>query len=277
MIASDVRRIVVALDNSEDSLAALEAATKLAADLQAELLGLFVEDINLLRLAELPVAREVVYASSSARALDLPRLERALRVQAAELERTLANVAETTNVRWTFRVARGQVTTEVLATAQEADMLVLGRIGRSPSRRARLGPTAHAAATEAGRTVVLLERGVSLGRRVVVLFEGAEGAFRSLATAAQLAGENEQDLIVAICDEDSKGSNRLRTQSHDWLREQGRQARFRSVDNRAARLIDIVQQERAQVLIVAADHPLAQRKTLPDLLDKSRCVVILVR
>ncbi len=267
MIAPDTRRIVVALDTSEDSLAALEAATKLAADLQAELLGLFVEDINLLRLAELPVAREVVYASSSARALDLPRLERALRMQAAELERALASAAETTNVRWTFRVARGQVATEVLATAQEADMLVLGR----------LGSTAHAAAAGAGRTVVLLERRVSLGRRVVVLFDGSKGAFRSLATAARLASENEQDLIVAICDEDSEGSNRLRTQSRDWLREQGRQARFRSVDRRAGSLIDIVRQERAQVLIVAADHPLAQRKTLPDLLDKSRCVVVLVR
>jgi nucleotide-binding universal stress UspA family protein len=271
------RRIVVALDASDDSLAALVAATKLAADLRAELLGLFVEDINLLRLVELPCAAEVVYASSSARALDLARLERALRMQAAELERALASAAETTNVRWTFRVARGQVATEVLATAQEADMLVLGRIGRSPSRRARLGSTAYAAVAGAGRTVVLLERGVSLGRRVVVLCDGSEGAFRSLATAARLAGENEQDLIVAIYNEDSEGSNRLRTQSRDWLREQGRQARFRSVDRRAASLIDIVRQEWAQVLIVAADHPLAQRKTLPDLLDKSQCVVVLVR
>ncbi|MDH3671924.1 MAG: universal stress protein [Gammaproteobacteria bacterium] len=276
MTASDTRRIVVALDASDDSLAALQAASKLAADLQAELLGLFVEDINLLRLAELPVAREVVYASRSARALDLSRLERALRMQAAELERALANAAETTNVRWSFRVARGHVATEVLATAEEADMLVLGRIGRSPSRRAGLGSTAHAAA-EASCTVVLLERGVSLGRRVVVLFDGSEGAVRSLATAARLAGENEQDLIVAICDQDSQGSNRLRAQSRDWLREQGRQARFRSVDRRAASLIDIVRQERAQVLLVAADHPLAQRKTLPDLLNKSRCVVVLVR
>jgi nucleotide-binding universal stress UspA family protein len=276
MIVSDTRRIVVALDASDDSQAALEAASELAAVLRAELLGLFVEDINLLRLAELPGASEIVYASGSARALDLPRLERALRMQAAELERALASAAEMTNVRWTFRVARGQVATEVLATAKEADMLVLGRIGRSPRRHARLGSTAHAAAG-AGRTVVLLESGVSLGRRVVVLFDGSEGAFRSLATAARLAGENEQDLIVAIYDEDTEGGNRLRTQSRDWLREQGRQARFRSVDGRATSLIAIVRQEQAQVLIVAADHLLAQTKTLPDLLDKSRCVVILVR
>ena len=44
-----IRRILVALDTSKHSLAALEAADELAAWLKAELFGLFVEDINLLR------------------------------------------------------------------------------------------------------------------------------------------------------------------------------------------------------------------------------------
>ncbi len=277
MITTDTGRVVVALDASADSLAALEAGAKLAANLGAELLGLFVEDINLLRLAELPVAREVVYGSGNVRALDRPRLERALRIQAAELERALASMAKTIDVRWSFRVARGQVATEVLATAQEADILVLGRLGRSLSRRARLGSTAHAAVVGAERTVVLLERGVSLGPRVVVLFDGSNGASRALATAARLASKNEQDLIVGIYSEDSESGDHLRTQSRDWLREQGCQACFRSVAGGAAGLIDIVRRERAQVLIVAADHPLAQSKTLPNLLDELQCVVVLVR
>ena len=48
------RRILVALDASAHSHAALAAAVALAARLHAEIEGLFVEDINLLRLAELP-------------------------------------------------------------------------------------------------------------------------------------------------------------------------------------------------------------------------------
>ena len=47
-------RILVALDASASGRAALAGAAALAAELQAELLGLFVEDANLLRLASLP-------------------------------------------------------------------------------------------------------------------------------------------------------------------------------------------------------------------------------
>jgi len=52
-------RILVALDATEDSLTSLDLATRLAAKLRAELEGLFVEDINLLRMADLPCTRVV--------------------------------------------------------------------------------------------------------------------------------------------------------------------------------------------------------------------------
>ncbi|HSL81665.1 MAG TPA: universal stress protein, partial [Thermoanaerobaculia bacterium] len=48
-----IRRILVALDASADSAAALEAATALAALFGAELQGLYVEDLNFVRLPEL--------------------------------------------------------------------------------------------------------------------------------------------------------------------------------------------------------------------------------
>ena len=44
-----IRRILVALDASPASLSAMQNAVELAARLGAELIGLFVEDINLLR------------------------------------------------------------------------------------------------------------------------------------------------------------------------------------------------------------------------------------
>ena len=58
MSTSDVRRILVALDASPHSHAALEEAAALAKPLQAELAGVFVLDAELLRLSALPVARE---------------------------------------------------------------------------------------------------------------------------------------------------------------------------------------------------------------------------
>jgi K+-sensing histidine kinase KdpD len=47
-----VKRILIALDPSRRGQSALQAAAHLAAGTGAELAGLFVEDINLLRLAK---------------------------------------------------------------------------------------------------------------------------------------------------------------------------------------------------------------------------------
>ena len=59
-----IRRILLALEAGNGGSAAMEAATHLAAQLNAELHGLFLEDINLIRLAELPFAREIGLTSA---------------------------------------------------------------------------------------------------------------------------------------------------------------------------------------------------------------------
>jgi hypothetical protein len=60
-----IRRILIALDASPDGLSALETSAWLAARMNAELQGLFVEDESLLRIAEIPLAREVPYFSAT--------------------------------------------------------------------------------------------------------------------------------------------------------------------------------------------------------------------
>ena len=74
-----VRRLLVALDASGHSLAALEAAARLAAHLEVELAGIFVEDENLLRLAKLGTARVVDRLSARVRTLGAGEIERELR------------------------------------------------------------------------------------------------------------------------------------------------------------------------------------------------------
>src|SRR3989304_3336351 len=57
------KRIVVALDTGSLSRAAIETAARLAIGLRAELEALFVEDVNLRRLAALPFARGLGHPS----------------------------------------------------------------------------------------------------------------------------------------------------------------------------------------------------------------------
>jgi hypothetical protein len=108
------------------SRALLEAAAELAQRMEAELVGLFVESQDLLHFAGLPFARAVGYASATKRRLDVESMERALRTLAGEARDTLAVIAARTPVQWSFRVARGTLSAELLAAAGEADLIIAG-------------------------------------------------------------------------------------------------------------------------------------------------------
>ncbi|HWP84365.1 MAG TPA: universal stress protein, partial [Terriglobia bacterium] len=121
-----IRRILVALDASAHSLAALEEAASLAEAMEAELVGLFVEDTNLLRLASLPFARQLSYPSGAAEPLSGERLERELKVRAERARKALEAAAARRRRPWTFRAVRGQVVREILAAAMQADLILAG-------------------------------------------------------------------------------------------------------------------------------------------------------
>jgi len=119
-----IRRVIVGLDPVLQSRALLEAAFELAGRMEAELLGLFVENQDLLHFAGLPFAREVGFASATRRTLDVESMERSLRALAQEAQRTLASVAGRTPVQWSFRTVRGSPAAELLAAAEEYDLVI---------------------------------------------------------------------------------------------------------------------------------------------------------
>jgi nucleotide-binding universal stress UspA family protein len=123
-----IRRVIVGLDPRSPGRAALEAAAQLAERLQAELVGLFVEDVDLLHLAGLPFAREIGFPSATLRALDVTSMERSLRALAGEVQRTMALIVGRAPVPWSFRVARGVLMSELRAAAAEGDIVVTGAL-----------------------------------------------------------------------------------------------------------------------------------------------------
>lgn len=108
----DVHRIVVAIDSSSHAASALEAAATLAAALHAELEGIFVEDINLARLAELPVGREVQFLTGQARDFTSSALAAQNKAQEFSARRAIAAAASRARITHVFHVARGHVVAE---------------------------------------------------------------------------------------------------------------------------------------------------------------------
>jgi nucleotide-binding universal stress UspA family protein len=190
----NIRRILVALDATAGAPPALEGLARLAARLQAELTGMFVEDVNLLRAAGLPFAREIGFPSASSRALDAPAMTRTLKALARHAERALAAAAARAAARWSFRVARGAVPEQLLVAASAADLLVLER----PSRHGRrLGSTARQLLARASGTVLLLRQGLEPGPPVVAWLETPADVARVLPVAAVLAGDGAPVVALA--------------------------------------------------------------------------------
>ena len=139
-----------------------EAVARLARELEADLLGLFIEDVELLRFAALPFAREVGMASASLLTMNLEGLERQMRAQARLLEEALSAILGPA-AGWTFRVERASPASAVEAALAEgyAPALLIPpggdvRAQRRTVRRAELTPASVKEWLAGGRPVVIL-------------------------------------------------------------------------------------------------------------------------
>jgi hypothetical protein len=144
------RRIVVLLDAGVPGIEALEAAAARAVELEAELVAVFVENVDLLNLAGLPFAREIGLASATQRGMDARVMERTLRALAGEARRSIEAIARRVPLQWSFSIVRDVLDDELLAAAAEADLIVEALCG---SERAAQQLVELARATERARLV----------------------------------------------------------------------------------------------------------------------------
>lgn len=266
-----IRRILVALDASADSAAALEAAAGLAGLLGAELLGLYVEDVNLVRLPQLSLVTEIDLLSGEPRRLVPAELERHLRGQAARARRSLVRVAGRARVRWTFRIARGRVGAELLAA--EADLVSLGVRGHSPRRGP--GSTARELLAGARGPVLLLRRGTHLGRTVHAVYDGSPASREAVAVAAEVARHQGAPLTVLAAD-----AKEARTGLEEALAgaggEAGLEIRVVPLPEDPAALVEWVRRQGCGLLVVPRSGETVALEALSSLVRRTHCPVLVV-
>lgn len=135
------KQILIALDASSQSLAALEAAVEIAHQRGAELLGVFVEDEDMLRVTSCSVTRELATSAAETREFKHKDLESIFRALAAHARNALEMAAERRRIPWTFQVVRGDVMHTLIEMIKEAEVTALGSIGSQWPSESGFGST----------------------------------------------------------------------------------------------------------------------------------------
>jgi hypothetical protein len=255
----------VALDESPRSAAALAAASALAQALDAELAGLFVEDVNLQRLFGLPFAREFSVLTGGALPLSPGEVERTWRRQAEAMQRLLAEAAGRQRLRWSFRVARGRVAAEVSTLAHSFDLVVLGKQTGS-------------------RVMAVTRTTMRLGDRppppregpVLVLFENVSASANSLAMGVMLARSNGAELVVLVSAASEDAYQAACAAARSALKERGAAGRcvwLSTLDETS--LVQAARKEMAGCLVLADRERFLRQAGFERMVDEVECPIVL--
>lgn len=276
--AFDVRRIVVAIDGSPDATEVLEAAARLAARLHAELEGVFVRDINLVRLAGLPVGREIQFLTGQGRDFTVEALEADTRTREFTAERALAAAAERVQVQFSFRTAQGKMEVEFVTAAGAGDLLIVNSGSRSPWDAARSTRTAGEVAERAPRSVLISKRGALLAGVPLVCHDGGIGSWRALDAGLHFFGVHEGRLAVLVLADDRAEAETLRARVEAHLAARGVSPRFLyGVRPRAPEVCRLAGEAGAGVLVMAADCSAFDAPRRREVFESIACPVLVVR
>ena len=249
------RRVLLVVEPPGIAPEPFAAMRRLAEELRAELAGLFVEDLNLLRLAALPITRETGLVSGAVRPIDVSDVERAMRLQAEQLRQRLSALAAELQLPWSFQVARGSLLEQALEMAPPADLVVLG--GRRRSARAAVMTPSE--------------------QIVSALFDASETGFRVLKAALQLAEGRPERLMLLVPAAPEMSLEEIRRAAAERL---GVTAEFpRALLVSATELQELSQQARRRhcsALVVATHSLLDARTQIRALLEALECPLVLV-
>lgn len=270
------RRILVALDTSRHSRAALETAAELAELSRAEIRGLFVQDAYWYKLGKLSFISEVSELTGTVRPIQHKNIEEQIRVLEYRVKRMMQEIIGKSEIPHTWETTRGTIEDEILAAAEEADLITIGRAGHS--KKKKLGRTAQTIIERADKPVLLLKEGLTLGHPVVVVYDGSSESQHGLEIALSLARKIESKLIVIALKNDPSA---VRSERDKGL-EQVVDDSASSVEVIVQKSADIgeftasINRKNCGLLVISKNQPILGKISLSELMNLLACPILLM-
>lgn len=269
-------RVLILLDGSRTSYSALEEAAEIAARRGADVLGVFVEEVNLLRSAGYGFTREVGAASGISRPFDPELLEQRMRLMARQARQALTRAMAGRSGRHDLRVARGSAVAELLALARPDDLLVLGLPGVNMASGLLPGSPARGLIRESPARVLLWceQRVLQRSRVVVVLNDHSEANHRTMGAAADASRHYHRPLTVLVLP--GSQARELEAAVRRDPAVSGMELRVRTLPSAdSGSVARVLREEGASCLVIGRDNRLFQAPGSDRLLAQFRLPVII--
>lgn len=200
----EFRRILVAVDTSSHSLAALEAAAHLAQKMEANIHGLFVHEELWQKIGRLPTMRTINELTGHDEELEKRSLDKQIELLKKRLKRRIDSISREYNLSHSWESVKGNVEEAILQAAEDADLITIGRRGSSFPQKKKLGSSAKAIIRKADKPILILKRGLKLGESIMVVYDGSRESQRCLRMAISMAKRNESHLNILVLDNEPK-------------------------------------------------------------------------
>lgn len=272
-----LKRILVALDTSRHSRAALEAAVRLARAMEAEIQGLFVYDRTWLRASKLPSFAEVREFTGEIRPMAEKEMEKQVALLEKRLQRLLRETSERFDISHFLESAEGNIEEKILEASEHADLITLGRIGHSYSRTKKLGETARSIIIQSEKPVLILQEGLRVGNSVAVVYDGSRASRRGLNLGLALARKNEGSLFLHVFRNHPEALDE-RMEEIETLMDESPVPVYLNLIERPeiGSFARQVNSTRSGLIIMPKKQPLIGRNSIGTLLDYLHCPLLLV-
>lgn len=270
-----LREILVAVDTSPHSHAALEAAVTLAHILGANVQGLFVENELWARLSDLPVTTNISELTGEEGPLERTTVEEKMnRLRSRILDR-MHELGQHYQVTYSMETVQGRVDEQVLEASERSDLITLGLKGNY-ARRGRLGSSALSIIRQARKPVLILEKGSYVGTVLAAVYDGSQESRKGLEIALQIAENDNSRLTVLVTGEGRDEIERRSAEARQILNSTGVFADVQTVPERdLGSLLDAVYGLQCGLLILPREQAIVARH-LEALLHNVRCPVLLM-
>ncbi len=192
------QRIIVGMRSTSEVDRAMAAAAVLASVVEAEIVGLFVQEPSMLQLAEFPFARVLDFNSPSPRKVSPTLMQDAIARTAAVCKRALSAHASKARVNWSFSSEKGEFSARLKTLAGSGDFVVLPGQTHGFGTRNLIEDVRALPESVAGVVVAALHRSAQGAGPVVAIDDGDEAGSQTVVLAARMAAISGQPLHLFV-------------------------------------------------------------------------------